>query len=128
MKLDLISFLIGLVLIPLIFVVRRRTLTETKYLRLLFIIGITLAVIGLLTIPYVKGKPNFYIFLICPLFSLTVFRFLYLWFKRSLKREPEDTFLRWFPEKDLSWDRAFNVAFFVISISLPLFLLAIVYG
>jgi hypothetical protein len=125
MKLDLLSFLVGLMFIPMVFVLRRRTLTEERFLKPLYIIAFALAAIGLLTIPYVDARPNFYIFLICPLCSLTIHRLLYLWFKTSLHREPQDTFMVWFPKKDLSWDRAFNFVFLFISLSMPLFLLAI---
>ena len=125
MELDLISFLLGLMFTPMIFILRRQTLTEEKFIKPLHIISLVLAIAGLSTIPIVDQQPNFYLFLICPFCSLTLHRLLYKWFKKKLHREPEDTFLVWFSERNIGWDRAFNFTFLFISLGLPLFLLAI---
>lgn len=125
MELGLISFLFGLMFVPMIFVLRRETLTEVRFRKPFFHIALVLAVIGLATIPFTKQQPNFYIFLICPLCSLTIHDLLLKWFKTKLQREPEDTFMVWFSERDIGWDRAFNFIFLFISLSLPMFLLAL---
>jgi hypothetical protein len=44
---------------------------------------------------------------------------------KKLHKEPEDTFMVLFSERDIGWDRAFNFVFLFISLSLPMFLLAI---
>jgi hypothetical protein len=125
MELDLISFLFGLMFIPMIFILRRKTLTEARFRRPLFLISSVVAVIGLATIPFTGQQPNFYVFLVCPLFSMTTHYLLHKWFIKKLHKEPEDTFMVWFSERDIGWDRAFNFVFLFISLSLPMFLLAI---
>lgn len=128
MKLDLLSLIIGLMLIPVIFLVRRSSLTQKKIFRLLLIITSILALTGLITTLFVEDKPNFFLFLICPIYSLILHKILHYWFKKFLHREPIDTTFLWFPKTNVGWDRAFNISFLILSISIPLFLLAIFGG
>jgi len=125
MKLDFLSFLLGLMFVPMIFVLRRKTLTEQRFLKPILITTFVLALIGLWTLFYIKQRPNFYAFLVCPFCSLLIYHLLLTWFKNSLHREPVDTFMLWFPKKDVTWDRIFYFSFLFISLSLPMFLLAI---
>ena len=127
MKLDFLSLVFGLLFIPVIFLFCRQKLKDPKFVRLLLMICIVLAAIGLATILFVEVRPNFYLFLICPIYSLILHQLLLKWFRARLHRDPLDTTFLWFPKNDVTWDRIFNIGFLLLSVSGPVFLLAIIF-
>lgn len=97
MELDFIVGIIGLLLIPALclFTGRHETspLVKPKYFKIILLICIGLAIIALSTIGYVtKTKSstlkNPYLFLLCPLYSLIVYRLLYIGFRKMYNRDP----------------------------------------
>ena len=126
MPLDEISFLVGLMIIPFLFLFIRRVLFDSKYRALLSIFVSILFILGLTQINNHTGnKPNFYLFLFCPLYSLTLFIILLYFFKRHFKRDPKDPpRFPAFQNDGLQWDRVFNMIFLILSLCVPVCLLA----
>jgi len=90
MKFDLICFLFGLMIIPFSFLFFPKLYLGKKYWYHFFLVAGILAVIGLCTINFIDKKPNFYLFLVCPLTSLCLLRIQLYIFKSELKRNPID--------------------------------------
>ena len=129
MQLDEITFLIGLMIVPFLFLFARAILLNSKYNLMLFIFVSTLFILGLTQIKNSTGeKPNFYLFLFCPLYSLTLFRILLYFFRRHFKRDPKDPpRFPSFQDDGLQWDRLFNFTFLILSLCVPVGLLACFY-
>ena len=129
MQLDEIALLVGLMIIPFLFLFARTILLNSKYNLTLFIFVLTLFILGLTQIKNsTDGKPNFYLFLFCPLYSLTLFRVLLYFFKRHFKRAPKDPpRFPAFQDDGLQWDRLFNFLFLILSLCVPIVLLACFY-
>jgi hypothetical protein len=130
MHLDEIAFLVGLMSIPFLFLLIRKVLFNPKYSSPLLIFVSVLFGLGLTQIKNHTGnRPNFYLFLFCPLYSLTLFRILLYFFKRHFKREPEDPpRFSDFQNDGLYPDRLFNITFLILSLCLPVGLLAYFYN
>jgi hypothetical protein len=130
MPLDEISFLVGLMIIPFLFLFVRKVLFNPKYNTPLLIFASILFILGLTQVKNdAGGRPNFYLFLFCPLYSLTLFRVLLYFFKHRFQREPKDPpRLSTFSNDGMNWDRLFNMTFFILSVCLPVALLACFYN
>jgi hypothetical protein len=92
----------------------------------LYIFTIVLAILGLLTVGNSDStKPNFYLFLICPIYSLSILRIELYLFKKYIKRNPKYPPRNFFLEDDgLGWDRVFYFTFMFLSTVSPLGILA----
>ena len=91
---------------------------------------VPVAIIGLLAHKnVVKTKTNFYLYLLCPLFSLTILRVQLFIFNKTLKRNPKNLPRNFFMNEDeLGWDRLFYTVFMMLSLILPFVLLAYFYS
>ncbi len=126
MEFDFFIFLFGLIIVPFSFIFFPKLFYNKKFTIPFFLFTITLAIIGLSSIALVNNqKLNSYLFLICPLYSLTLFRILLYIFKLNLNRNPKNPPRQFLPEDDgLWWDRLFYFTFIILSLLLPTGLLA----
>jgi hypothetical protein len=122
MKLDEIVFLIGLLTIPFTFLFASKLFYDKKYFLYLAIFALVSAAIGLMNLSSTDNqKPNFYLFLFCPTYSLLVFRILLYLFRLKLRRNPKDPPKQLFPKEDgLWWDRLFYFTFMTLILCLPI--------
>ncbi len=132
MELDAFCFMVGLVLVPFSHMLFANIFYQKKYTLPFFVTALVMAIIGLLAANYTEGyqKPNFYLFLICPLYGLIVLKALLYLFKQIYKRTPKgmrDIPSAFFPDDDFGGDRLFHLAFRLLSCCLPLLLLAYYY-
>ena len=130
MGLDGYCFLFGLMIIPYAFMFFPSLFFNTKFIIPFYIFTLALAIIGLIMHKNVDStKPNFYLFLLCPICSLTLLRIELIIFNKKLKRNPKNPPRNWFMRDDgLGWDRLFYFTFMFLSLCIPLFLLAYFYG
>lgn len=130
MQPDEICFLVGLLWIPIFFLFLRRVLFDPKSKLVFFGIAILLAISGLSQLKStVAGKPNFYLFLLCPLYGLSLLNIMLYFFRSNFNRDPQMAMRRtWSMEDDgLGWDRFFNFVFLILVISAPFLLLGYFY-
>lgn len=122
------SFLIGLTLIPFSFLFFPKLYFNKRFVVPLYIIALLLGYIGWTARHQDMSKPNFYLFLICPIFSLLLLRLELFIFLRIKGREPVYPLKNWFGSADgLWWDRIFYIIYMMLSLCLPIFLLAAKY-
>jgi hypothetical protein len=129
MELDEISFLFGLMFIPFTFIFAPKLFYNKKYTIPLLVFVLTLSIFGLTKIDMTNNsKPNFYLFLFCPIYSLTLLRILLHYFRLRLHRNPKYPPRNFFTEDDaLGWDRLFYFTFTILSLCLPIGILAYFY-
>jgi hypothetical protein len=122
------SFLIGLTLIPFSFILFPKLYFRKGLVVPLYIITMALAFIGWSAPHRDPTKPNFYLFLLCPIVSLLLLRLELFLFYRYIGRYPKYPPRNWSMANDrLWWDRAFYFTFVFLSICVPLFTLAVTY-
>ena len=128
MKFDEISFLFGLLYIPIFFLFFKDYLLKIKVYKYVFLSTIFLLVIGITKInEETYGKPNFYLFLFCPLFQFLLLHILLYFFRKYKNRNPINPPRKWFTEDNLDSDRFFYFIFMILSLCTPMFLLAYFY-
>ncbi len=101
----------GLVFAIAIF--RRELLIRTESFRIILIVSVGLFFTGLALHLTNPGRNSTSGALLCPLFSLGLYRLCYRVFVMRLKREPRDTFFNW--DKGMGADRVFNIVYFVLT-------------
>jgi hypothetical protein len=123
------SFLFGLLFIPMMYLFARNQIFKKQVFRYLFIISIIFSVIALFQINQsVTSKPNFYLFLFCPLYDLALLYPLLLIFNKIKKRNPKNAGKQFFPNDDGLWsDRFFDSIILTLWIIIPYSLLAYFY-
>ena len=130
MELDAISFLFGLMIIPFSVLFFPKIMFNKENSVKLFIGSIALCLVGLSLINYhTNGKPNFYLFLCCPLCSLALLKIILLLFRHNLHRYPKNAISldRWGMKDDEGWDKMFYFIFMLLSLCLPVFMLGVFY-
>lgn len=122
------SFLIGLTLIPFSFLFFPKLYFNKKFVVPLYILTFTLAYIGWTAKHQDTTKPNFYLFLLCPIFSLLLLRLELYIFVRIKRRLPIYPPKNWFGTDDGLWsDRIFYFIFMMLSVCIPIIILAAKY-
>lgn len=126
MKLDEIAFFIGFLAIPFTFLFAPKIFYDKKYFLFLTIFTLVSGAIGLMKLNSANNQnPNFYLFLFCPIYSVTTFRVLLYLFRLKLHRNPKNPPKQLFPKEDgLWWDRLFYFTFMILSLCLPILYLA----
>jgi len=128
MKLDGYCFLFGLLITPFLFLFFPKLFFNRDYIVPFYIMALSLAVVAFITKNNVEAsKPNFYLFLLCPILSLTILRVQLYIFKKALKRNPKVPPRGMVFDDGLGWDRLFYFSFMMLSIVLPISLLAYFY-
>ena len=129
MKIDCFCFILGLLIIPASFLFFPKLYFNRRLILPLYTFTFILAVIGMLAPNnQISSRPNFYQFLFCPIYSLTILRLQLFVFKKKLKRYPKNPPRNFFMDEDeLGWDRLFYFVFLMLSVTLPIGLLAYFY-
>jgi hypothetical protein len=112
---NIFFFLFGLLAPLILFMFLRHILDNKSTWKMALRISALIALVGLiLTISAVgHDRMNFSVSLIFPLFSIAIYRPIFLWFSTKLKRPPIDTAMNWHP--GLFWDRAFNITYVLLT-------------
>jgi len=93
-------------------------LNNPEYFKTIWIITISLALTGLSTLFYVDAKPNYYLFLVSPLYSFALYRLMHLWFFTKLHRDPVVTVRERNPK--FKWDELFQFCYLLLSTLVPM--------
>ncbi len=123
-------FLIGLMIVPFSFLFFPKIHFDKRFVLPFFILALIFGITGLvLHKPSSTAKPDLYLFLLCPLFSLSLLRIMLIIFHKIMKRDPKN------PPKSMSLgsdgldvDRIFYFLFMILSLSLPIGILAYFYN
>ena len=122
MNLELICFILGIMLIPFTFLFFPKIFYNKEFYKYFIIITVLLALIGILSS---FENQNFYVFLVTPLYSYSIFRLELYIFRKLLNRNPIDPPRNFFLEDDgLGWDRFFYFMFMILSLCFPILMLA----
>ena len=102
----------------------RSWLNVKKSWIIIFIAFLVLAVSGNLFPFFMKNNTNMLAVrtLILPFYSICIYKILYIRFFKIFKRAPIDTFLNF--KDDIFWDSLFNAALIVMTVLLPIILMA----
>ncbi|WP_333601416.1 hypothetical protein [Flavobacterium sp.] len=118
--------IIGLILVPAIFLFYRKALREKNSFLIILGICIVCSVLAIISLKSAEnGKPNFELLWFCPLYSLLLYRILLIPFWARKKRDPKIVSkkeLLFNPDKNLA-DRFFGFTFFLLSTILPMYLI-----
>ena len=107
------------VLSPLLIFMFGRQLLDKKTSWLTLVkISAVLAIVGIILTTFHVGKHSMYITLIAPLYSISIYRPLYLYFVNKTNRQPIDTAMDWRP--GLFYDRLFNIVYVILSTVVPM--------
>jgi hypothetical protein len=130
MIIEEIAFFIGLLLIPFMYLFTRNLILKKQVLLYLFILSLIFSIIAIVqSINYNETKPNFYLFLFCPIYNLAILYPSLLLFKKIKKRNPKDAPRQFFPYDDGMWlDRFFDFVLLMLWVVLPIGLLASFYN
>lgn len=125
MKPDLIAFLIGLLLIPFLFLFFRSLFFNFKTYKILFRICVAFSILGVLTLAIMDAKehkPNFYLLLFCPIYQFTLLHFGLNIFRKYKKRDPIDP--PRFSSFNYGSDRLFYITYMTLSLVSPIIILS----
>ena len=119
-------FLVGLVIVPFSFLFFPKIHFNKRLVLPFFIIASIFVIAGLkMHKPSTTAKPDFYLFLLCPLFSLSLLRIMLIVFHKIMRRYPKNPPKNIFPVIDgLDGDRIFYFLFIVLSLAMPMGVLA----
>lgn len=129
MGLDGFCFLIGLLIVPFSFLFFPKMYFKKELDLPSFIVALILGIIGLTVKPSNNVTiPNFNLFLLCPIFSLSLLKIGLAIFQKKFNRNPKYPPKNWLGEEDGLWpDRMFYFIFMLLSLPLPIFILAYFY-
>lgn len=130
MIIEEIAFLTGLLLIPFMYLFTRKLLFKKHVIQYLFILSVFFSILAIFpSINHNYSKPNFYLFLLCPIYDLIIFYASLLSFKRINKRKPKDAPRQLIMHDDgMLKDRLFDVILFILWLILPISLLTYFYN
>lgn len=126
MKPDFIAFFIGLLFVPFSFLFFRSLFFKFKSYKIIFRICIALSILGILVLIVTdvqENKPNFYLFLFCPVYQFAFLHFGLNIFRKYKERDPIDP-PRFSSFDSYDSDRLFYFLYMILSLCLPMFLLA----
>jgi len=108
------------VLSPLfLFMFIRHWLDNKSSWLILVKISSVVAIVGIILTVFYLGKHNMFIALIVPLYSISIYRPLSLYFVKKTNKQPKDTAMDWRP--GLFPDRLFNISYILVSTVIPIF-------
>jgi hypothetical protein len=124
MQIEVLVFTLSLLSPLSIFLFGRQLLDKKTSWTTLIIISTTLAILGILLTVLDIGKNHMYAALVVPLYSISIYRPLYLYFVHRKNRQPIDTAMDWRP--NLLHDRLFNIVYLILVTSVPIFGIAVI--
>jgi hypothetical protein len=120
MMLNELAFFIGLLFIPFLFLFFRSLFFKFKAYKIIFRICLTLSILGVLALVVTtieENKPNFYLFLFCPLYQFILLHFSLNIFRKYHDRDPIDP--PRFSSFNYDNDRLFYFTYMILSLCLP---------
>jgi len=129
MKPDFIAFFIGLLFVPFLFLFFRSLFFKFKSYKIIFRICIALSILGILALGLTNtkdNKPNFYVFLFCPVYQFALLHFGLNIFRKYKERNPIDP-PRFSSFDSYDSDRLFYFLYMIFSLCLPMLILAYFY-
>lgn len=118
--------IVGLLLIPLIFITSRKVLRERKPFLIILSFSILVLILALCEMnSETSDSPNFILFWFCPLYSLLLYRLMLIPFWARKKRDPKIPRRELFYSGDVSLfaDKFFGFIFILLSTLLPMILI-----
>ena len=118
--------IVGLLLIPLIFITSRKVLRERKPFLIILSFSILVLILALCEMnSETSDSPNFILFWFCPLYSLLLYRLMLIPFWARKKRDPKIPRRELFYSGDVSLfaDNFFGFIFILLSTLLPMILI-----
>ena len=128
MKLNEIAFFVGLHLIPFLFLFFKSLFFKFKPHKIIFRICIALSILGiiaLITTTREENKPNFYLFLFCPMYQFILLHFSLNIFRKYKGRDPIDP--PRFSSFNYTSDRLFYIIYMTLSLISPMIILGCLY-
>ena len=127
---DKIAFLIGFLLIPFLYSLARKQLLKKQVLRFLLIVSIFFSIVAIVqSILKTSSIPNFYLFLCCPLYDLTLLLLSRSLFKLIMKRNPKDAQRQFLAFDDGLWsDRFYDFILLLLWLVVPIGFLGYLYN
>ena len=129
MNFDFVAAVVGLLLIPFLNGYKEISpLLNPQYFNKVLIVCIALAIVALCNLGYVnkfRVPNNPYLLLFCPLYALTLYRVMCLWFRKMHGRDPLNYWREWAPEKRP--DNNFQTCYVVLAVGAPIGLLGLYY-
>jgi len=128
MKPDQIVFFIGLLFIPFSFLFFRSLFFKFKAYKIIFRICIALSILGIMALVITIGeenKPNFYLFLFCPIYQFILLHFSLNIFRKYKGRDPIDP--PRFSSFNYTSDRLFYFTYMTLSLVSPMIILGCLY-
>lgn len=125
MKPDLIAFFIGFLFIPFLFLFFRNLFFKPKTYKIILGISVALSILGVLALLITEAKenkPNFYLFLLCPIYQFTLLHFSLIIFRKYKERDPIDP--PRFSSFNYDSDRLFYFTYMMLSLCLPIAVLS----
>jgi hypothetical protein len=118
MEPEIIIFMFG-VLSPLFIFIFGRQLLDNKTSWLILVkVSAVIAIVGIILTAFNLGKQSMFISLVVPLYSISIYRPLYLYIVNKTNRQPIDTAMDW--RSGLFYDRLFNIVYIVLSTVVPM--------
>lgn len=125
MKPDFLALIIGLLFIPFLFLFFRSLFFKFTSYKIIFRICIALSILGIIALIITdipQNKPNFYLFLFCPIYQFVLLHFGLNIFRKYNERDPIDA--PRFSSFDYDNDRLFYFTYMMLSLCLPIAVLA----
>lgn len=119
MQLEIIMFMFGVLSPLLIFMFGRKLLDNKTSWSALVKVSAVVAILGIILTVFHLGKQGMFISLVAPLYSISIYRPLYLCFVNKTNREPIDTAMDW--RSGLFYDRLFNIVYVILSTVVSMF-------
>ncbi|MBG6109328.1 RsiW-degrading membrane proteinase PrsW (M82 family) [Flavobacterium sp. CG_23.5] len=117
---------IGLLFIPLIFIISRKVLRERMPFLIIFSFAILISILSFFEMSNDKStSPNFILLWFCPIYSLLLYRLMLIPFWARKRRDPKIPQRELFYSGDVSLfaDKFFGFVFMLLSILLPMVLI-----
>ena len=117
---------IGLLFIPLIFIISRKVLRERMPFLIIFSFAILISILSFFEMSNDKStSPNFILLWFCPIYSLLLYRLMLIPFWARKRRDPKIPQRELFYSGDVSLfaDKVFGFVFMLLSILLPMVLI-----
>lgn len=102
----------------LIFIFGRQLLDNKTSWSILVKVSAVIAIVGIILTTFNLGNQSMFISLVAPLYSISIYRPLYLYFVNKTNRQPIDTAMDW--RSGLFYDRLFNIVYIVLSTVVPM--------
>ncbi len=116
-------FITSVMLVPVLYIsgfINKKgntILDNVAYQKVFWILFTVLALIGISTVFYLKLDRDFYLFMICPFYSFSLYRLMFYVFVLIRHRNPVVAAKT--TDTKLFWDRVFGFSFWILTLIVP---------